>query len=96
MQAEEAIEVDGGVFTPAGGLRGPRHRDGGPHIVVALLAVRHHDVEAVGCAALEDGDQDFLARRGRIRGIERALAATAAPRRPPPLPAPSYEGKICG
>ena len=52
---------------------GRGHGDGGPQVVVGLLAVRHHDVQTIGRAALEDGHQNLLARRGRVRGIERAL-----------------------
>ena len=73
VQAEEAIQIDGGVFALVAAADGPRHGDGGPQIVVGLLAVRHHDVQAVGRAALENGHQDLLARRGRVGGIERAL-----------------------
>ena len=36
----------------------------GAHRVVGALAVRHDDVEAVGCAALEDHDQALGARPG--------------------------------
>ena len=33
----------------------------------------HHDVETVGGAALEDGDEDFLARAGGVGGVQGAL-----------------------
>ena len=48
MQAEEAIEVEDLIL---------RNRDAGAHGVVVLFAVGNDDVEAVGCAALEDDDE---------------------------------------
>ena len=41
--------------------------------VVALLAVGHDDIQAVGRSALEDGHQDFLALRGSFGGVHGAL-----------------------
>ncbi len=73
VQAEKTVQVDGGVFTAVGYLRRSRYGDGGTHFVVALFGVRYHDVQPVGCAALEYGDQDFLARRGSIGSVQRAL-----------------------
>ena len=35
--------------------------------------MRHHDVQAVGRAALEDGDQNLLARAGGVGGVQGAL-----------------------
>ena len=63
MQAEEAVEIDGCVFCAIAAV-GPRDGDGGAQLVVGLLAVRHHDVQPVGRAALEDRHQNFFARRG--------------------------------
>src|ERR1700688_1187464 len=48
MQSEKAVEIEHGFL---------RDIDGRPHGVVIGLAVRHNDVEAVGCSALEDHDQ---------------------------------------
>jgi hypothetical protein len=57
MQAEEAVEIDDLIL---------RDGDAGAHGVVVLLAIGNDDVEAVGCAALEDDDQ---ARPGLRRGF---------------------------
>ena len=73
----------------------PRNRDGGPHLVVALLAVRHHDVQAVGRAALEDGDQNLLARGRRVGRVESALAARRARCPRPPSPGPRSARRFC-
>src|ERR1039458_9587788 len=51
--------------TEIGALRGigggPRDGDGGAQLVIGRVAVGDDDVEAIGRAALEDGDEDFLA-----------------------------------
>src|SRR5437016_12748009 len=60
MQAEEAVEIDHSLAL---------HRDGGTQRIVIFVAVGDDDVEAVGCPALEDGNEDFLALRrfGRVQ-----------------------------
>ncbi len=72
MQSEEAVQVDRGVRIACLAC-GPRDRDRRPQVVVGLLAVRHHDVEAVRRAALENRDQNFLARARRAGGVQGAL-----------------------
>jgi hypothetical protein len=67
VQAEEAIEID--AESPAG----LGHRDGGAQVVIALFAVRHHDVQSIGGAALEDGDEYFFAAARRVVGKSRPL-----------------------
>src|SRR6188768_2565527 len=62
MQAEAAVEIDRPVV-----LARRLNRDRRTQLVVALLEVRHDDVQAVGGAALEDRDEDLavsLARSG--------------------------------
>src|SRR5580700_4213442 len=50
MQAEETVEVEDILA---------RDVDGGAHIVIRPLAMRHHDVQPVGSAALKDDNQAF-------------------------------------
>src|SRR5439155_121947 len=71
MQPEKTIEIDRRILRIAD--RWPRNRDGGPHLVIALLAVRHHDIQTVGCAALEDGHENLAAPARSIARIEGAL-----------------------
>ena len=52
MQPEESIEIK---------HRFARNVDARPHGVILRFAIRHHDVQAVGCAALEDHDQALIA-----------------------------------
>ena len=59
MQAEEAVEIDRAVT-----LVRLRNRDRRPRAVVRLFAERDDHVEPVDGAALEDRDQDLLARLG--------------------------------
>ena len=61
MQAEEAVEVKD-IFA--------RNIDAGPHGIVGALAVRHYDVQAVGCATLKNYNQT-LRPAGRFDGAER-------------------------
>jgi hypothetical protein len=68
VQSEEAIQVDDALLPVAR----TRNGDAGAHAVIGLLAVRHHDVEAVCCAALEEDDQAFLARGCGLRGVNSA------------------------
>ncbi len=60
MQSEEAVEIDDRVA---------RNIDRRPHGVVSLLAVRNHDVQSVGRAALEDDHQPLVCRC-RVRRAE--------------------------
>ena len=53
MKTEKSIEIDDRVA---------RDVDGRTHGVVSRLAVRDHDVQAVGRAPLEDDHQAFVAR----------------------------------
>src|SRR5712691_4332229 len=57
MQAEESIEIKH-IFA--------RNIDAGPHGVILRLRMRHHNVQSVSRAALEDDDQAFVAR-ARLR-----------------------------
>src|SRR5262245_7594307 len=54
MQAEAAVEIDRAVLL-ARWLNGDRRTQ----LVVPLLEMRHDDVQAIGGAALKDGDQDL-------------------------------------
>ena len=67
VQTEHAVQVDGGF----GSAVGTRDGDRRPHFVIALFAVRDDDVQTVHSPTLEDRDQNFLARRRRVRCIER-------------------------
>ena len=51
MQAEEAVEIDHRIA---------RNIDAGPHGVITLLAVRHHDIQSISRAALENDDKRLL------------------------------------
>src|SRR5271165_35741 len=58
MQTEEAIEVNHLL---------PGNIDAGPHRVIRLFAMRHHDVQAVGCTALKDYHQPSVVGAGFSR-----------------------------
>src|SRR5580692_8646751 len=58
MEAEESVEIDNLIA---------RNGDAGAHGVVVLLAVGHHDVEAIGRSALKD-DDEAAAWAGRRNG----------------------------
>ena len=93
MQSEEAVQVDRGVVVLAWVAGGPRDRDGRAQVVVGLLAVRHHDVQAVGRAALEDRDQNFLARAGASAAYKaRSSHSGAAPT--PTMARAEFVGRI--
>src|SRR5262249_45598191 len=66
-QAEEAVEVEGGVLAAAAGRR---HRDRGSQLSIRAVAVGDHDVQSVAGAALEDDDQRLAA--AGPRGVGRA------------------------
>ncbi len=51
VEAEKAVQVN---------YRVTRDIDGWPHGVISLLAVRNHDIEAVGRAPLEDDHEAFV------------------------------------
>ena len=53
VQPEESVEIDGGIFRPAGGRNRQRRASG----IVGALAERHDHVEPVDGAALENRDQ---------------------------------------
>ena len=81
MQAEEAVQIK---------HRAARNIDGRPHGVIGLLAVRHHDIQTVGRASLEDDHQPLVARarsdgrKGRARekaGIAAVPTTARAPLR---------------
>ena len=57
MQAEEAVEVERAI----GACRRAWECDGGAQLVVALLTERHHHVQTVDGATLENRHQNFLA-----------------------------------
>jgi hypothetical protein len=73
VQPEEAIEIDGGIGLA--GRVGSRAGDGDgrAQVVISLFAVRNYYVQPVGSAALEYGDQNFLASGRGACGIECAL-----------------------
>src|SRR5688500_7087602 len=58
MEAKESIEIE----CPVALARRCCNRSGPAPLVVRLLTERHHHVEAVDCAALEDADERLLAR----------------------------------
>ncbi|MDQ1473303.1 MAG: hypothetical protein QOJ99_4783 [Bryobacterales bacterium] len=66
MKAEESVEIDGSIPCRGGGW--PWYRDGGPEIVITLFAVRHYDVQPIGSATLEDGDQHLFPGSGSAFG----------------------------
>ena len=73
MQTEEAIEIERCLSAAVGF----RNRDVRPHVVVAVLAVRHDDIQAINRAALKDRNQrlapaavDVLKVRGQ-RALEK-------------------------
>src|SRR5579863_10123733 len=62
MQPEESVQIK---------HRLARNIDARPHRVILRLAVRDHDVQTIGRAALEDDDQAFRARaRAALRRAE--------------------------
>src|SRR4051812_28759018 len=73
MEAEEAVEVDGCIGAAVGCRGGTRYGDGGAEVVVGLFAVGHDHVEAVGGAPLKDGNQNLLAGRRCVGGVQGAL-----------------------
>src|SRR5439155_7616182 len=62
MQAEEAVQIE---------HRASRDVDGRAHRVIGLLAVRNDNIEAVGCAALENNHESLVP----ITGFERAVSS---------------------
>ncbi len=62
MQAEEAVQIE---------HRASRDVDGRAQRVIGLLAVRNDNIEAVGCAALENNHESL----GPITGFERAVSS---------------------
>ena len=62
VQSEESVQIDGRIGRAVRFGNG----DGGPQFVIALLSEGNHHVQAVHGAALEDGDQDFLAPPGNL------------------------------
>jgi len=73
VQSEEAVQVESGVVLLARVAGGARDGNGRAQIVVCLLAVRHHHIETVGSAALEDRHEDFLPRSRAVGGVQGAL-----------------------
>src|SRR5882762_7955758 len=72
MQSEKAVEVEHGFLGDV---------DGWPHGVISGLAVGHNDVEAVGCAALEDYYQtpgSAAPKAARVRKLGSAVVPTTA------------------
>ena len=70
MHAEEAVEVDD--LIAGDGDRGTRR-------VVRGLAVRHNDVQTINRAALENGNEHFVAlRRRRLRNLDEHIRQKAA------------------
>jgi hypothetical protein len=67
VQTEETIEIESRLGAGTGAWDGY----GGAEIVIGRVAVRDDDVQAVGGAALEDGDQSFPA--GAAGGSEGSL-----------------------
>src|SRR5690242_7885874 len=67
MEPEEAVQVDRG----SGARTRPWYSDGRPQVVVGPLAVRHHNVQTVGGAALKNCHQNLLPRP--LAGIQGPL-----------------------
>ena len=61
MHAEEAIQVERRSLSGSGAGDG----DGRSCGVVLPLAIRHDHVQAVDCAALENGNQGFASSTGK-------------------------------
>src|SRR5215218_8220564 len=59
MEAEEAVEIDGGV---AGSRRGPGDGDGPARLVVGAVTMRHDHAQAVDGTALKHHDQHLAAK----------------------------------
>src|SRR5437016_13400522 len=59
MQAEKAVQVDGGIRR----IGGFWDRQRGAQSIVGGVAKRDYDVQAVGGAALKNGDQNLLVQR---------------------------------
>ena len=57
MKAEEAVQIDHRIAWDV---------DRRPHRIISLLTMRHHDIEAVGRAPLEDDYKTFFFGPGSI------------------------------
>src|ERR1700704_6072741 len=68
MQPKEAVKINHTLLSVAR----TRNSNAGTHAVISLLTVRHHDVQSVGGAALEQDDQALLPRRCGFSGINRS------------------------
>src|SRR5256885_2280430 len=77
VEPEEAVEIDRRVLRAA--RAGPLNRKYGTVAIEIAIAVRHHDVEAVRRAALEDADQRLLAFLRRRLRAESGLAEEHRP-----------------
>ncbi len=73
VQSEETVQIDRRAILFRGVVRRPRDGNRRAEVVVGLFAVRHHHVQSVGRAALEDRDQDLLACAGSLARIQSAL-----------------------
>jgi hypothetical protein len=63
MESKPSVEIDSAI-----GLARCRHRNARAKVVVCLLEIRSHDVQAIGRAALENRNKDLLAIWGLRRG----------------------------
>ena len=81
MESVKAVQIDGALF--AGRRLGDG--DGRAQGVVRGVFERHHDVEPVHAAALEDHHQDFAARALlRARGADQKRRRQAEGEKPEP------------
>ena len=79
VEGEEAVEIEPGV-----GAARPGNGDCRAALVIRALAVRHDHVEPIHRAALEDGDEQFLARRaGCCRARKKRRRKSEADQREP-------------
>mgnify|MGYP001617378503 CR=1 FL=1 len=68
VKAEEAVEINCAQICFGLVVVRARDAEGGALGVVSVVAVRNHDVEAIGGAAQEDDDEGVAARRRVLRG----------------------------
>src|SRR5262245_54316554 len=70
MKSEETVQIDGRLSAAVAVARRARDGDRRTQLVVGLFAVRHHDVQAVSCAALENRNQNLLTWEWGVGGVE--------------------------
>jgi len=73
VKAEKAVEIDRSIRLLVVSCSRARNCDSWPQPIISRFAMRNHNIQPVSGSALEDRDQDFLTRRGRLCGIEGSL-----------------------